>query len=77
MTPAKSVPLRSHNPLNQLRRLDASSSTFHDQISSILCGEEYKRWMSNLQGDDLAGLTDYLDKVRHYVSLVRSPLNLQ
>jgi len=67
----------SRNPLNQLRGLDASSPAFHDQVSNILYGEEYKRWMPNLQGDDLVGFVDYLDKVRHHVSLVCSPLNLQ
>jgi len=66
-----------HNLLNQLRGLDPSSSTFRDQVSNILYGEEYKRWMPNIQGDDLAGLVDYLDKVRHPVLLVRSPLNLR
>ena len=71
------LPMPSRNPLNQLRGLDTSSSTFHDQVSNILYGEEYKRWMPNLQGDDLVGFVDYLDKVRHHVSLVCSPLNLQ
>jgi len=67
----------SHNPLTRLRHLDTSSSTFQDQISNILYGEEYKQWIPNLQGDDLMGLVDYLDKVRRRISLLRSPLNLQ
>lgn len=58
----------SYSPLNQLRGLDASSFAFHDQVSNILDGEEYKRWMPNLRGEDLAGLVNYLDKVRHRVS---------
>jgi len=33
-------------PLNRLRSLDGSSSTFHDQPSDILCGE-YERWAPN------------------------------
>jgi hypothetical protein len=53
-----------HNPLNRLRRLDRSSPKFHDQVSNILSGEEYKQWVPNIQGDDLVGLVDYLDKVR-------------
>ena len=69
--------MASHNPLTRLRRLDESSSTFQDQVSNVLYGEEYIQWIPNLQGDDLIGLVDYLDKVRRSVSLLRSPLNLQ
>jgi len=65
-----------HDPLDRLRRLDTSSSTFCEQVSSILYGEEYARWVSNLQGGDLAGLVDCLDKVRRHVSLFRSSFNL-
>ena len=64
----------SSNPLTRLRRLDTSSSTFQDQVSNILYGKEYERWEPKLQGDDLTGLVDYLDKVRRRVSLLRSPL---
>jgi len=67
----------SHNPLTQLHRLDTSSSTFQDQVSDILYGEEYKQWVPNLQGDDLMGLVDYVDNVRRRVSPLCSPLNLQ
>jgi len=59
------------NPLQQLRRLDRFSSKFHDRVSNILYGEEYKQWAPNLQDDDLVGLVDYLDKVRRRVSLLR------
>jgi len=69
--------MSSHDPLTQLRHLDASSPTFQDQVSNVLYGEEYKQWMPNLQDDGLMGLVDYLDKVRHSVSPLRSPLNLQ
>ena len=62
------------SPLGQLRRLDRSSSKFHDQLSNILYGEEYKRWVQNLQGDDLVGFVDYLDEVRRRVLLLRPPL---
>jgi len=64
----------SNNPLTRLRRLDTSSSTFHDQVSNILYGKEYERWEPKLQGDDLIELVDYLDKVRHRVSPPGSPL---
>ena len=64
----------SSHPLTQLRRLDKSSPTFQDQVSNILYGEEYTRWMSGLQGEDLVGLVDYLDDVRRRVSLFRSHL---
>jgi len=65
--------MSSHSPLTQLRRLDASSPTFHDQVSNILYGEEYTRWVSSLQGEDIMGLVDYLDDVRRRVSLLSSP----
>jgi len=64
--------MSSHNPLTQLRCLDTSSPTFHDQVNRILYGEEYTRWMSGLQGEDLMGLVEYLDNVRRHVSLFRS-----
>jgi len=64
----------SLNPLDQLRRLDRSSPKFHDQVSNILSGEEYKQWVLNVQDDDLVGLTDYLDKVRRRVSPLCLPL---
>ena len=57
--------MSSHTPLIQLRRLDRTSSTFHDQVSSILYGEEYKQWVPTVQGDDLTALVDHLDKVRY------------
>ena len=61
------------NPLEQLGK---SSSEFHNKVSNILYGEEYKQWVPTIQGDDLVGLVDYLDKVRCRVSLLRSPLKL-
>ena len=69
--------MSSHHPLTRLRRLDASSPTFHDQVDTILHEEEYRRWMSGLQGEDLMGLVDYLDNVCRRVSLFSSPLNLR
>ena len=65
------------NPLEQLRRLDMSSSGLHDQISNILYGEVYRQWVPTTQGDVLVGLVDCLDKVRCRVPLLRSPLKLQ
>jgi len=62
----------SRGPLQKLRRLDKSSPTFRDQISDILYGEEYKQWVPTVQGDDLVGLVDYLDKVRCRILLLRS-----
>lgn len=50
--------------LQQLHGLDWSSSRFHDMLSSILYGEEYKRCVGDLQNDSLVWLVDYLDKVR-------------
>ena len=66
--------MSSRSPLKQLRHLDGSSSRFPDQVSNILYGGEYKQWVPTIQGDDLVGLVDYLDKVRCRVSLLCSPL---
>ena len=66
--------MSSYSPLSQLRNLDKSSSDFHDQVSNILHGEEYKQWVSNLQDNDLAGFVDHLDEACHLPSLFRSPL---
>jgi len=69
--------MSSHNPLTQLRLLDTTSPTFHDQVSEILYGDEYTRWMLGLQGEDLMGLVDYLDDVCRCMSLFSFPLNPQ
>lgn len=57
------MPLPSSPALQQLRRLDRSSSDFHDQLSNVLYGEEYQQCVRNLQGDESVWLVDYLDKV--------------
>ena len=64
----------SHNPSEQLRRLDVSSPKFRDHVRKMFYGEEYKRWMLGVQGDDLLGLVEYLDKVCFYFSFTRPPL---
>ena len=56
--------------LEQLRRLDRSSSEFHDQLCNVFYGEEYQKCVPNLEGDDLVWLVDYLDGVR---ALLPSP----
>jgi hypothetical protein len=53
--------------LRQLHRLNSSSSGFHNELSNILYGQEYTQCVPNLQGDDLAWLVDYLDRVRRHV----------
>lgn len=55
--------------LQQLHRLDGSSSWFPDKLSNILYGEEYKRCVGDLRSDDLVSLVDYLDKVRCRIPL--------
>ena len=60
--------------LPRLHLLDRSSSTFHDQLSGILYGEEFKQQALNLQNDGLVWLVDYLDNVRRRVSLFCSLL---
>ena len=55
--------------LRQLRHLDESSPNFHDQLTSVLSGEEYEQSVPNLRNNDLVFLVDYLDKVRRHVAL--------
>ena len=54
--------------LQQLDRLDGSSSEFHDQLCNVLYGREYKECVQNLQHEDSAWLIDYLDKVRRHTA---------
>jgi len=65
--------MRSPSP-RALQKLHHLSRSFHDQLSDILYGEEYQKCVSELQGDDLVWLVEYLDKVRHHVALPHSPL---
>lgn len=58
------------NPLRQLQDLDRSSPQFHDQLSNLLRGEEYRKSVLNLQGDSLTLLVEYLDEVSLKVTLV-------
>ena len=55
--------------MQELPRLDTSSPIFRDQLSDFLNGEEYARYASGLEGDDLVWLIDYLDEVRHRATL--------
>jgi tRNA (Thr-GGU) A37 N-methylase len=57
--------------LQQLDRLDGSSSEFHDQLCNVLYGREYVQCVQNLEGDDVVWLIDYLDKVRHHAAFPR------
>lgn len=54
----------AHPPvLERLRHLDRSSLTFDDHLADILRDKEYEGWVSNLQGESLIWLIDYLDGV--------------
>ena len=57
--------MSSPSPLaiQRLRCLNRNSSEFYDRLGDVLRGEEYKQFISDLRGDDLAWLVDYLDKV--------------
>ena len=54
----------SPNPLERLLRLNRSSATFNDEVSNVLYGREYERWVQRIEGDDVVGLVDFLDGVR-------------
>jgi len=51
------------HPLQQLHDLDKTSPQFHDQFTHFLRGDEYRNGVSNLQGEDLTWLVEYLDGV--------------
>jgi hypothetical protein len=68
------MPSPNSSVLQQLDRLNRSSSNFHDQLCNTLYGQEYVRCVTDLEGDDLLWLVEYLDKVRRRVALLQSPL---
>jgi hypothetical protein len=70
-------PSLSSPVLQRLDHLDRSSPDFHDQLCNVLYGEEYVQCVSNLQGNDLVWLVDYLDRVRRRVALSHSLLKLR
>jgi len=65
----------SPSPLEQLRRLDRSSSKFHDLVCNILYGREYLQWVPTIEGKDLVGLVDYLDTVHRLASFLPLPFS--
>ena len=68
--------MSSSSPLEQLALLDMASPMFRDQIGNVLHGEYYKQWVPAVQGGDLVGLIDCLDKVRRRAQLIYLPLKL-
>lgn len=60
--------------LKRLHSLDTPLSKSHGQLNRLLHEKEYQECVSNLRGDDLIWLVDYLDEVRHSVGLPCSPL---
>ena len=68
--------LPSAPALQQLHRLNRLSSRFHDRLSGILYGEEYKRCVSSLNDNDLVWLVDYIDKACIHIALPHPPLKL-
>ena len=63
----------SSSVLQQFHHLDRSSPDFHDKLCNVFYGSEYSQWVSNLQGDDLVWLVDYLDKVRCRITFPHPP----
>ena len=60
--------------LQQLHRLNKSSSDFHDRLCGVLYESEYGQCGQILEDDDWVWLIDYLDEVRRHVALPCSPL---
>ena len=69
------MPLPGSQPLQELDRLDKSSSDFDDKLHHILYEQEYALHEANFGKDDLIWFIDYLDEVRRNIAaLFRSPL---
>ena len=61
--PWQDISMTPSNPLQQLHGLDRASPQFHQHLGDFLRGNEYRNTVSNLQGEDLAWLVEYLDSV--------------
>lgn len=63
--PTQTTPMipPAHQTLQRIHFLDRSSSTFPDQLGSLLQGQEYRQCAENVGDNDLAWLVDYLDEV--------------
>jgi len=64
--------MSTFGPLQQLHRLETSSSQFPAQITSILDGTEYNVWIQNLQEGDLSRIVEYFDNVYLCITLAVS-----
>ncbi|KAF9643892.1 kinase-like protein [Thelephora ganbajun] len=53
----------AHPALQRLHGLDTSSPDFRDQLDKALHEQEYRQCVSNIEGDSLKWLVDYLDEV--------------
>ena len=69
------MPPPSSQALQELDRLDKSSSDFDDKLHNILSEQESALHEANFEKDDLVWFIDYLDEVRRNITaLFRSPL---
>ena len=78
-TPFESIPrwnIHSPTGLTACLPLDRSLPQFANRLNDVLHGQEYARCMQNFQEDDLVWFVDYLDKVRHHVTISRWTLKL-
>ena len=55
--------MNTPGPLLQLRDLDRTSLQFHEQLCTLLSSDEYQDVISELDGEDLTWLVEYLDDV--------------
>ena len=70
------VPSPGHPVLQQLHNLDGSSPKFDFQLSRTLYGDDYTQFVTDLQGDNLVWLVDFLDDVWSLCSPSLLPLML-
>ena len=63
----------SSSVLQQFHHLNRSSPNFPDKLCHVIYGSEYSQCVSNLQGDELVWLVDYLDKVRCRITFPHPP----
>ena len=68
------MPSPSSPALQRLHHLDTSTPGFHDQLSNVLYGQEYRQCVPKLRGDDPVWLVEYLNAVRTPSRFTSSPV---
>ena len=71
-----SYPMIPHNPLQDLRDLDRTSTQFHEELSNIIHGHVYRDTLPSLRSENLTWLVEYLDGVSFRCILRWATINI-